>query len=73
MRLEREVCESDINSLMHEKESIRQVLPKMLEKLKDMKEGINEKQAEMGVLDRAIEEIERQYGHVLFTSAFYSK
>jgi len=27
----------------------------------------------MGVLDRAIEEIERQYGHVLFTSAFYSK
>ena len=67
------MCESDINSLMHEKESIRQVLPKMLEKLKDMKEGINEKQAEMGVLDRAIEEIERQYGHVLFTSAFYSK
>ena len=73
MRLEREVCESDINSLMHEKESIRQVLPKILEKLKDMKEGINTKQAEMGVLDRAIEEIERQYGHVLFTSAFYSK
>ena len=73
LRLEREVCESDINSLMHEKESIRQVLPKILEKLKDMKEGINTKQAEMGVLDRAIEEIERQYGHVLFTSAFYSK
>jgi hypothetical protein len=72
LRLEREVCESDINSLMHEKESIRQILPKLLEQLKDMKEGIDEKQREVNTFDRAIEEIERQYGHVLFTSAFYA-
>jgi hypothetical protein len=58
---------------MHEKESIRSVLPKLLERLKEMKEGINDKEREMSTFDRAIEEIERQYGHVLFTSAFYKK
>ena len=73
LRLDREVCESDINSLMHEKESIRAILPKLLEKLRTMKENIDSKQAEINIYDRAIEEIERQYGHVLFTSAFYKK
>ena len=73
LRSERELCDSEINSLMHEKESILKIIPKVLESLKTMKESIDEKQAEVDTFDRAIIEIEKQYGHVLFTSAFYSK
>jgi len=71
LRSERESVDSEINSLMHEKESIRLILPKLLEQLKGMKEDIDSKQEEVNTFDRAIEEIESQYGHILFTSAFF--
>jgi hypothetical protein len=65
------VVDSEIDTLLHEKDSIRKVLPKLLERLRAMKSGIDAKQAEVNTFDRAIEEIETQYGHVLFTPAFY--
>ena len=54
LRSERELCDSEINSLMHEKESILKVIPKVLESLKTMKESIDDKQSEVDTFDRAI-------------------
>ena len=72
LRSERELCDSEINSLMHEKESILKIIPKVLEELKNMKEGIDAKQAEVDTFDRAIMEIEKQYGSTIFTSRFFT-
>ena len=73
LRSDREIVESEIVSMMHEKESIIKTLPKILEKLKVMKESIDSKQVEVDMFDRAINEIERKYENVLFTSAFYEQ
>ena len=37
-----------------------------------MKEGIDAKQAEVDTFDRAIMEIEKQYGSTIFTSRFFT-
>ena len=36
-----------------------------------MREGIEAKQQEMTIYDRAIQEIEKSYGHIIFSEDFF--
>ena len=49
-----------------------QTLPKILHELQQLRSNIDAKQGEVNIYDRAIEEIESTYGHILFTPEFYS-
>jgi chromosome segregation ATPase len=71
LRSEREVVDTDVTSLLHEKDSIAEILPKILFQLREKRENIESKESEMQILDRAIEEIETNFSHVLFTPKFY--
>ena len=48
-----------------------QVIPKVLHELLGMREGIEAKQQELLVYDRAIQEIEKSYGHIIFSEEFF--
>jgi hypothetical protein len=37
-----------------------------------MKEGVDSKQREINVYDKAIGEIEARYGHILYSEEFYA-
>ena len=37
----------------------------------EMREGIESKQQEMSVYDKAIQEIEKSYGHIIFSEEFF--
>jgi len=48
------------------------VLPKVLFELAQMRDSLQGKERELAVLDKAIDEIESQYG-MLFTAEFYGR
>lgn len=52
--------------------SIGQILPRMLQELSQLRSSADLKQSEVNKYDRAIEEIESTYGHILFTPEFYN-
>ena len=72
LRAEREQTESELESLEMEKKSIRSILPKVISELEMARESLKSKSNEIAILDHAIEEIEQTYGHILFTSDFYT-
>ena len=43
----------------------------MLHELLAMREGIEAKQQEMLIYDKAIQEIEKSYGHIIFSEDFF--
>lgn len=51
---------------------MRQVLPRMLHELSQLRASSDAKQSEINIYDKAIEEIESTYGHILFTPEFYN-
>ena len=73
LRAEREQTESELESLEKEKRSIRAILPKVISELDLTRASLQAKQAEVAVLDAAIEEIENKFGHILFTSDFFTQ
>jgi chromosome segregation ATPase len=73
LRAEREQTESELESLEKEKRSIRVILPKVISELDLTRTSLQAKQAEVAVLDAAIEEIENRFGHILFTSDFFTQ
>ncbi len=48
-------------------------MPKVLFELNQLKESMEFKQKELKIYDRAIEEIETNYGHILFTPEFFAE
>ena len=48
-----------------------QTIPKVLHELVSMREGIAAKQQELLIYDKAIQEIEKAYGHIIFSEEFY--
>ena len=72
LRAEREQTESELEALEKEKNSIRLVLPKVINELDLTRASIDGKNKEVAVLDNAIKEIEDKYGNVLFTSDFFT-
>ena len=71
LRAEKDATEADIESLQHEKASIRQTLPKLLHVLIQHRDNIYAQQREIDILDKAIEDIEHAYGHILYSPDFY--
>ena len=71
LRLEKDVTEADIDSLQHEKAAIRGTLPKLLHVLIQHRDNISAQQREIAILDKAIAEIEDNYGHILYSPDFY--
>ena len=61
-----------MEALEREKRAIQQVLPKVLFELNQMRESLEHKERELAVLDKAIDEIESTYGHMLFSAEFYA-
>ena len=61
-----------MKALEKEKNSIRLILPKVVHELEITRASIDGKNREVAVLDSAIQEIEDKFGHVLFTSDFFS-
>ena len=72
LRAEREQTESELESLEKEKDSIRMILPKVIHELEVTRTSIEAKNKEVAILDNAIEEIENKFGHILFTSDFFT-
>ena len=72
IRSSREQAQSDVEALEREKRAIQQILPKVLYELNQMRESLDGKEKELAVLDKAIDEIESTYGHMLFSAEFYS-
>jgi hypothetical protein len=50
---------------------LSQIIPKILHELMLMKEGIDAKQKEINIYDKAIAEIEASYEHILYSEEFY--
>ena len=73
LRNEREMAQFDIDNLDLEKNVIRQTIPKILQTLNDKRDSINASYKEMKVYDTAIQNIEEQYGHILFTKDFFDE
>jgi len=73
LRAEREQTESELESLEKEKRSIRAILPKVISELDLTRASLQAKHQEVGVLDTAIEDIENRFGHILFTSNFFTQ
>lgn len=48
------------------------MLPKVLYELSQMRESLENKERELTILDKAIGEIESQYGTMLFSAEFYA-
>lgn len=48
-----------------------QTLPKLLHELRASKDRIDMKQKELNVYDKAIAEIESNYGHIIFSEQFF--
>jgi len=62
----------EIELFEQEKLSIQKLLPKVLHELGKLRDSLDVKKREMNVYDRAIEEIESNYGHILYSPKFYS-
>ena len=71
LRLEREANNADIESLEQEKKGIQNTIPKVLHELSIIRDNINDKNHEIKIYDKAISEIESNYGHVIFTSEIF--
>jgi chromosome segregation ATPase len=72
LRAEREQTESEMEALEKEKAAIKHVLPRVIAELEQKRERLEHKNKEARTLDNAIEEIEQNYGHILFTSSFFT-
>ena len=72
LRAEREQVESELEALEREKESIKFVLPRVISELEAKRESLDHKHKEVQTLDNAIEEIEVNYGAILYSSAFFT-
>jgi chromosome segregation ATPase len=72
IRANREQAQSDVEALEREKRAIQNLLPKVLYELNQLRDSLEHKERELSVLDKAIEEIEASYGHMIFSAEFYS-
>ncbi len=72
LRAEREQTESELEALAREKEAIKFVLPRVISELEATRESLEHKQKEIRTLDNAIEEIEANYGSIIYSSAFFT-
>jgi chromosome segregation ATPase len=72
IRSSREQAQSDVEALEREKRAIQATLPKVLYELNQMRESLENKERELAVLDKAIDEIESTYGHMLFSAEFFA-
>ena len=70
LRAEREQTESEMEALEREKEAIKFVLPRVISELEATRESLEHKNKEVRTLDNAMEEIEANYGAILYSSAF---
>lgn len=61
-----------MEALEREKRAIQNLLPKVLYELNQLRDSLEHKERELSVLDKAIEEIEASYGHMIFSAEFYS-
>lgn len=72
IRSEREQSQSDVEAMEREKRAIQHILPKVLYELNQMRESLDSKERELAVLDKAIEEIESKYGHILLSPEYFA-
>ena len=72
IRQEREQSQSDVEALEREKRAVQHILPKVVFELNQMRESLDNKERELAVLDKAISEIESQYGHILLSPEYFS-
>ena len=72
LRAEREQTESEMEALEREKEAIKFVLPRVISELEATRESLEHKNKEVRTLDNAMEEIEANYGAILYSSAFFT-
>ncbi len=72
LRAKREQTESEMEALEKEKEAIKHILPRVITELEQKRDKLEHKNKEARTLDNAIEEIEANYGHILFTSSFFT-
>lgn len=73
LRQDHENSEGEISSLLQEKLSIQQILPRIVHELMAKRDKIEAKQHEIKIYDRAISEIETNYGHIILSPAFYAQ
>ncbi len=73
LRAEKEMTESALDALEKEKECIKDILPRLLYELEQTKNNLEQKNAEMKVLDNAVDEITNTYGSVLYSSLYFSE
>jgi hypothetical protein len=72
LRIEREHVDAEIVALESEKQAIVQTIPKLLSAISARNEGIEAKFRDIVIYDRALDEIESAYGHILYTSRFFA-
>lgn len=72
IRSEREQAQSDVEALEREKRAIQHILPKVLFELNQMRDSLDNKERELAVLEKAIEEIESTYGHILLSPEYFA-
>ena len=72
LRAKREQTESEMEALEKEKEAIKYILPRVITELEQKRDNLEHKNKEARTLDNAIEEIEQNYGHILYTSSFFT-
>lgn len=73
LRQDHENSEGEIASLQQEKDAIQQVLPKVIHELMTKRNRIESMHHEVKIYDKAICEVESNYGHVIFSPAFYAQ
>ena len=73
LRAEKEMTESALDALEKEKECIKDILPRLLYELEQTKNNLEQKNAEMKVLDNAVDEVTNTYGSVLYSSLYFSE
>jgi len=62
-----------MEALEREKDAIKFILPRVISELENVRESLNHKNKEIKTLDNAIEEIEVNYGHILYSSNFFTQ
>ena len=65
--------DSDIRDLKLEKMAILETIPKILNSLVSQKDKLEETLREFRIYERAIDEIEQTYGHILYSPKYYQQ
>jgi hypothetical protein len=73
LRTQREITQTEMESLELEKRAIKATLLKVMFELQQSRESLEQKYKDLQIYDNAIKEIEYIYGHILFSPEIFNQ